>query len=376
MKIDIKGPIISDSEQWIYNWFGIPATSPGKVKQQIEQAVRNRDNEIIFEINSGGGQVYSASEIYTAIRSFNGKTIGQITGLAASAASVIAMGCSVLEMSPTSQIMIHNAATWADGDHQIMDDTSDFLQKVDQSIINAYTAKTGKTVEELKSMMNKTTWMTAQEALDQGFIDSIMFESAAKAVANTEISGMIPQKVIDKLRQELLMDKGMLASNIVPEAFNSEQSPQNQMDENPVVQIDNQNQKEENKPMNLEQLKNDHPELFQQVKNEGYEEGIKAENSRIKAIDELGIAGSDELVNQAKYETMDTAEKLAVNILKAQKQQGANFLQNRQKDAEPLNNVQGSEGPENKASNKVDGVDEEEAKAMAELFNKKRGGNQ
>ncbi|WP_421663634.1 head maturation protease, ClpP-related [Lysinibacillus telephonicus] len=348
MRISVKGPIISDSDQWIYDWFGIPATSPTKVKQQIERAIRNQDNEIIIEINSGGGSVYSASEIYTAIRSFTGSSKGQITGLAASAASVIAMGCTQLEMSPTAQMMIHNAATGAQGDHQVMDDTSDFLQKVDQSIINAYAAKTGKKAEELKNMMNKTTWMTAQEALEHGFIDAIMFENAPQAVANADASGMLPQEVINKVRQDLLKSQKNhpIMANSIPEPSNSTQN-------------EPKNQNKGDNSMNLEQLQNDYPELFKEVKNMGFKEGVQAENKRLKEIEDLAVPGNETLINKAKYEEPVTAEKLAVQIVKAQKELGATHLNNVKTDAKPLNDIPGTNAPE------VDNLTDEEQAVAA-----------
>ena len=129
MKIEINGPIINDGDQWIYDWFEIPATSPKKVKNLLDKATFHKVQEVLVTINSGGGSVYAASEIYTALKSFTGKVKIQIVGMAASAASVIAMA-GYTEMSPTAMLMIHNAATSNWGDYNSMDETSDFLQKV------------------------------------------------------------------------------------------------------------------------------------------------------------------------------------------------------------------------------------------------------
>lgn len=322
MKIEIKGPIIGDADQWIYDWFEIPATSPSKVNSLIEKAIQNQDKELLVLINSGGGSVFSASEIYTALKSFSGKVKTRIVGLAASAASVIATA-GYCEMAPTGQLMIHNASTSAWGDYRDMDDTSNFLQKVNQTIVNAYKMKTNKTDDELKELMNKTTWMTAQEAKEMGFIDEIMFEGEAGAVASVEhpelVDGVIPRKVIDQLRQQLKQDPINTVTNL-------------------VTKNDGGNEK-----MDLEKLKNDYPELYKQVKNEGFEEGKKAENARIKGIEELSLPGNETLINQAKFEKDLTAEQLAVEIIKAEKAKGGQVLNNLKDDAQPLNNVPGSE---------------------------------
>lgn len=363
MKINIKGPIISDGDQWIYDWFDIPATSPSKVSREIDEAVKNQSNELTVVINSGGGSVFAASEIYTEIKSFKGIVNVKIVGVAASAASVIAMAGNV-SMSPTAQLMIHNASTSTWGDYREMDHTSDFLQKVNQSIMNAYIVKTGKTSEELKAMMDKETWMTAQEAKEAGFIDSIMFEQEVGAVANLErpelVNGTLPKEVIDRMRKELGNDKSRL---LVNEASNPKtEPPKNNQTENKGV----------NQSMNLEQLKNDHPELFKQVMNEGFQAGVKAENERIKAIEDLAIPGNEKLINKAKFDTGATAEQVAMDIIKAQKEQGKNFIQNRNDDAELLNEIEGGDAPE---ANNEEVEIKNSASHLTNIINQRRGGN-
>ena len=364
MKINIKGPIISDGDSWIYRWFGIPAVSPASISSMIEAAVRNHSKELTVVINSGGGSVFAASEIYTELKSFNGSVNVEIVGIAASAASVIAMAGSKISMSPTAQLMIHNAATGSWGDYREMDHTSEFLQNTNKSIINAYTMKTGKTEEELKNMMDKETWMTAQQALEHGFIDTVMFEQEKAAVANIDrrelVNGVLPPEVIEKVRNELLKEKGHSIVSQLPPLVD----PVNQAENN----IKN---KEEPKVMNEEQFKTEHQELYNQIRNAAMNEGIKAERARIQDIEELAMSGNEELVNKAKFETGISAEALAVEIIKAEKQRGANFLTARQEDANQLENIESTDAPENKKDNKQKA--EEEAKAMAAYANKKRG---
>ncbi|ASN72282.1 putative peptidase S14 ClpP [uncultured Caudovirales phage] len=200
MKINIKGPIIPSSQQWVYDWFGMEATSPQKVNDLIEKA---NGEDLDVEINSGGGSVFAASEIYTALKSYQGKTTGKIVGLAASAASVIAMGVKILSMSPTGQIMIHNSSTWTEGDYREMEHTADVLKSINDTIANAYRIKTGKTQEELLALMDNETWLTAQKAKELGFIDEIMFENESQWVANFNHSEMLPPEVINKVRNAI-----------------------------------------------------------------------------------------------------------------------------------------------------------------------------
>ena len=199
-KINVKGPIVSNSDAWIYEWFGIEATSPQKVNDALEKA---NGEDIEVEINSGGGSVFAGSEIYTALKSYKGNVIVKIVGLAASAASVIAMAGNKVMMSPTAQIMIHNVSSRAEGDYRDMEHTAEVLRNANNTIANAYRIKTGKTQEELLALMDKETWMTADKAKELGFVDEIMFENDSQLVASTDYSGMLPPEVINKIRNTI-----------------------------------------------------------------------------------------------------------------------------------------------------------------------------
>jgi ATP-dependent Clp protease, protease subunit len=223
MQINISGPIISNSEAWIYDWLGIEAASPNAVNKKLALA---DGDDVIVNINSEGGYVSSGSEIYTALKSYNGHVTTRIVGLGASAASVIAMGGNKIEMSPTAQMMIHNASVRAIGDHRDMDKASRVLKTIDRSIVNAYAAKTGKDDDELLAMMAEETWMDAKQALDNGFIDAIMFEEeAVKAVASAgATSTMLPAQFVNKLieggfKNKLLKPEAVQA----PEGFVSKE---------------------------------------------------------------------------------------------------------------------------------------------------------
>lgn len=192
-KINVKGTIVSNDEAWIYELFEIEHTSPKMIEKAIEEL---EVSDVIVEINSGGGSVFAGSEIYTAIKKLNATV--EIVGLAGSAASFIAMAGKTVKISPTAQIMIHNASTVAMGDKHEMNDTSDFLNSIDSSIAYAYQLKTGLGQAELLEMMTKETWLNAEQALEKGFADEIMFVENYDAVASTSV--VLPQNVVDKVR--------------------------------------------------------------------------------------------------------------------------------------------------------------------------------
>jgi ATP-dependent protease ClpP protease subunit len=205
MKINVTGPIISDGEKFIYDWYGVPATCPNDINKALNRAELNEEIEV--KINSGGGSVFSGSEIYTNLKDYDGNVKIKIVGIAASAASVIAMAGDKILMSPTAQLMIHNAACGDEGDHISKRKTADVLEGISKSIANAYEIKTGMKHEDLMSLMSEETWMTAQQAIEKKFADEVMF-SEEKFLNSEEPNkdGTLPKVVIDKMRNQLKND--------------------------------------------------------------------------------------------------------------------------------------------------------------------------
>ncbi len=166
MKINVKGVIVSSSDAWIYEWLDIEHTSPSDINKSLEEA-KGEDIEVM--INSGGGDVFAGSEIYTSLKDYKGKSVGKIVGIAASAASVAAMGVQILQISPTAQIMIHNSAMQTSGDNRDLTQDAEILKGIDESIANAYMLKTGLPQDEVLQLMADETWLTAQQAKEKGF---------------------------------------------------------------------------------------------------------------------------------------------------------------------------------------------------------------
>jgi ATP-dependent Clp endopeptidase proteolytic subunit ClpP len=200
-RIDVKGQIIESGNEWVYDWLGLENTSPKKIIKALQEA-GGEDVEIY--INSPGGSIFAGSEIYTELRNYSGKKIIKITGIAASAASVIAQA-GECEISPTGMFMIHNVKTSASGDYRDMDNTGDALRAANQSIMNAYIDKTGMDAEILQDLMDRETYLSAQQAVDHGFVDKIMFSDNAIPMQNA--FGGIPPETIAKLRN-MIKDPG------------------------------------------------------------------------------------------------------------------------------------------------------------------------
>lgn len=195
-KIMIKGPIISNGEKWIYDWFEEDSTCPN----DVIKALPDDNSEVTVIISSGGGYVNCGNEIYTALKTYAGKVIVEIIE-AASAASVIAMAGDIVRITPVGNIMIHNASCISSGDYHTMDKTSEILQKTNQSISNAYQLKTGLSQEELLAMMDKETWMTAEEAKKNGFVDEILFREEEGMILVANCKELLPRNIISTMQK-------------------------------------------------------------------------------------------------------------------------------------------------------------------------------
>ena len=137
-------------------------------------------------LNSPGGDVVAASRIYNMLLDYPGKVTVNIDGIAASAASVIAMAASTVAMSPVSMLMIHNPATLAMGDKTELSRALDMLESVKDSIINAYQLKTSLSRAKLSKLMDAETWMDARAAIDLGFADELLNSNRALTLGEEE----------------------------------------------------------------------------------------------------------------------------------------------------------------------------------------------
>lgn len=161
--LELHGTIAEES------WFDDDVT-PQLFKDELNAG----KGDITVWINSPGGDCVAAAQIYNMLTDYKGNVTVKIDGIAASAASVIAMAGNKVLMSPVSMMMIHNPATAAFGDHAEMQKAIDMLAEVKESIINAYAIKTGLTRAKLSRLMDSETWMDANKAVELGFADDII----------------------------------------------------------------------------------------------------------------------------------------------------------------------------------------------------------
>lgn len=203
--IDIKGDVVSNDVGEFYEWFGMSSTYPSKVQRAI---ANDEDGDITLNIASNGGDVFAASEIYTMLKDSEKTVTVNIQGLAASAASVIAMAGNTVRMSPTSQMMIHKALVSTTGNSDDLEHESGVLNSIDESIAAAYELKTGLSQTDILQMMSNETWMNAKAAVDKGFADEIMFNESDDEPTFENAVHQLPSKAaINKFKNLIAKEK-------------------------------------------------------------------------------------------------------------------------------------------------------------------------
>ena len=195
----LEGPIAEES------WYGDEVT-PAAFREELFSA----DGPIVISVNSPGGDTIAASQIYTMLREYPGDVTVKITGIAASAASVIAMAGTKVCMSPTAMMMIHNPFTIAMGDSEEMRRAGQLLDEVKESLINAYGLKTGLSRARISHMMNDETWMNPVKAKELGFCDEILFSENEPQETGESMffsSASVQQRVMNSLLEKVQAEK-------------------------------------------------------------------------------------------------------------------------------------------------------------------------
>ena len=323
-------------------------------------------DEVSFYINSVGGDVNAGTSIYSKIRGLKAHTTTVVDGLAASAASIVAQAGDYRKVSIGSQTMIHCASAGLMGyyNRDALKEVSNTLKSFDNSIAELLADRTGREAADILNMMNKTTWMTAEEAVKEGFADEVINKSepVVDKVENTttyivngiphNFGGMpvpqfgaigtyTPMGKVGAIMHQIGQWKDAVAG-MVTVSNGSE-----------PVDIENSPLKQEVKRMDINELKANYPDLVNQIEEaakataqtvtdeavkNAVDEAVKAERQRMQEIDSIAQTVGAELVNEAKYgEHPMNASELALKALKNQQAQGAEYLNSRNAELESSN---------------------------------------
>ena len=206
-----KRVLLLDGEISDETWWGDEVT-PQMFRSELNAA----EGDIDLWINSPGGDCYAAAQIYNMLMEYKGNVNVKIDGIAASAASVVAMAGSTVEISPLGLMMLHNPMTVSIGDTHEMERTITFLSEIKESIINAYEIKTGLSRAKISRLMDAETWMNAKKAVELGFADSVLYAVVQRPVMDTA-DGLIFSRAA--VTNSLLSKFGQGTHNVDAEPF-------------------------------------------------------------------------------------------------------------------------------------------------------------
>lgn len=200
--VTVNGDIICNDLKWVYDWLEHESCCPADIRKAAAE-LTDENEELKVIINSPGGDVQAGQEIYSILKGVKNHVTIEVQSMAASAASMVAMAGDTVRMSPVALLMIHNASTCTSGDYRDMQHTADVLQTVNTAIMQAYIAKTCKTAEELKDMMDRETWLTANQCLENGFADEIIKDEKPSIITNAMIGRLsVTDEMIARVKAE------------------------------------------------------------------------------------------------------------------------------------------------------------------------------
>lgn len=166
--------------------------------QMFRDELNAGEGDVTVWINSPGGNVFAAAEIYTMLKDYKGSITVKIDAIAASAASVVAMAGDTVQMSPVAMLMIHDPSTVAMGNTKDMEKAIEVLNEVKESIINAYASKSGLSHARIANLMSNETWMNAKKAVELGFADEILFSKKQDEPDSDPANPDKPEKTPDE----------------------------------------------------------------------------------------------------------------------------------------------------------------------------------
>ena len=297
---------------------------------------------LTIRINSYGGDAVVGMMIHNRLRELargGMKLTAIVDAVAMSAASVIMAACDTVRINPTGLIMIHRAAAFQFGFYNADDlqQEHDAMVSYDEALANAYVRKTGLSQEEVIGMMAETTYMTGREAVERGFADELIEDAEPLQLAASADGTRIFAN-----GKTIHLAPGMFAPDFIPTAdAEPKAEPAEPAVEANTPPVDSGNLTKEETAMDLEQLREQHPDLVQQIEAAA----VNTERDRLRAIDEIAGIYSDEMVQAAKYGDPCTAETLAYRAAMAQVKRGGDIVAALEKDAEAVNAVNPAPAP-------------------------------
>ncbi len=322
VKIEVKGQLMSNNIAQVYHYFGWDACCPKDISAKLREAA---GDEVILEINSPGGYCSAGYEMYTLLMDYEGKVTAHVIE-AASAASLLVCAADEALASDTCIFMIHNTQSSTSGDYRDMQASADALKEFNAGIINAYVRKTGKTREELQALMDNETYMSAQTAIENGFIDGYLFGSPdGQGIEGTaDVQGRAVLQAVNSAFPVITDEK---AKEIMVLLKMQETSLKTGSEINSTV---NNTGKGDKTNMTLEEMYTEHPELRDEVAaivKDAETKGADIERGRLEALDKIAHNVAGDALEEAKYgNNRIDARELAYQAMLKDRQMAKNYM--------------------------------------------------
>ena len=312
--------------------------SPADIRRQLAEA--NGSEPLDVQINSPGGFVTDGFEIFNLIKNYAGPKTSHLMGLAASMGSYIALAGDRVVAEANAVYGIHNVLGPASGNHHDLRKTANIYEGLSALLAQAYVKKTGKSMVEVRKMMDDETFLFGSEAKDAGFVDEIIGETTdekAQAISLARAARATCDDQVRKASDPGTMDR-IAALVGVSSIQGSTAGVASSAAAAPAADIS----KKEVQKMDLNKLKAEHPDVFAAAKAEGFTEGkaagvadgVASERERINSIDALGLTGdAGKIAEEAKADGKSTAAEVALKVVQSMKGRPAQALADRQADA-------------------------------------------
>lgn len=311
-------------------------------RQFIQELKAVTEDTIHLRINSPGGEVMAANAIFNQLKDSGKKIIAHIDGMCASAATIPLMAAEKIIASCNAMILIHDPLLGLCGYYNSKDlnEMLEYCDKIKESIIATYRSRiTDVSEEEFSNLMAEERWLSANEAQDIGLVDEVAYSNIADITDRGKYITINSVKVKKEYFKNMPVNRRAGAEIDVHQS-NEEKGGNEHMDE-----------KESSKKFEtVEDMKKAYPELCKNLKREAVEE----ERTRLKELDEIGTAVSEELLSKAKYEEPMTAKDLAFQALVAEKNLGVNFMEKMKNDLRSSGAGEVEAAPENLGKNYYD----------------------
>lgn len=321
----------------VYGAIGETWDGTGITPARIAGALRAiGDKDVTVNINSPGGDVFAGIAIYNLLRSHPKNVTVRVIGLAASAASVIAMAGDKIEIGRAAFLMIHNVWLLAMGNRNDLRAVADTIEPVDRALSELYAARSGNDATDIAVMMDKETWIGGDAAVEQGFADALLPADEAQqstdskrpaAAARLHIQAALAKAGYSRSQQRELIKEFSGMPGAAANATLDTPGAVAAMAASPV------NQPQEEPIMDLKELQSNHPDLYRQISAQAAD----AERARIMAVEAQALPGHEALINNLKADGKTTGPEAAVMVLAAEKQKGARRLDAMQADASAIN---------------------------------------